>query len=75
MAPALTIPAAHRRKLRIDGVKKLGMTALVIGILLVFLLPLIYGASMSIKSKEQIAALDSSIIPASTSTFHFQDQD
>jgi multiple sugar transport system permease protein len=75
MTSTLTVPASHRRKRRLDAVKKLGLTLAVTGILLVFLLPLIYGASMSIKSKEQIAALDSSIIPASPSTYRYQDQD
>lgn len=44
-------------------------------ILAVFLAPLIYGASMSLKSKEQLVALDNSILPQTKATFHWQDQD
>jgi len=52
--------------------KKWGLTALVLAILLVFLMPLFYGASMSIKSKQQIAALDSGLVPQSPATYSYQ---
>lgn len=58
-----------------DRWKKWGLTLAVTAILAIFLMPLFYGASMSIKSKEQIAALDSSLIPSSTATVQVDGQE
>jgi multiple sugar transport system permease protein len=71
----LTKTPSRSQRRRAKAWKQAGITILVLGILLTFLLPLFYGASMSIKSKEQIAALDSSLIPRSASTFSYEGQD
>jgi len=48
---------------------------MVTGILLLFLLPLFYGLSMSVKSKEQITMTTSPVLPLSPQTFSFEGQD
>ena len=60
---------------RFESLKKTALTVLVLGILLLFLLPLFYGMSMSVKSKEQITNVSSPIIPLGPETFRYQDQD
>ncbi len=60
---------------RYETLKKTGLTVLVLAVLLLFLLPLFYGMSMSVKSKEQITNVSSPIIPLGPETFHDQDQD
>jgi len=71
----MTVSKSMKRKQRSEGLKKAGMTLLVLGILLLFLLPLFYGISMSIKSKEQMTMPDSVLVPMSPQSFHYQDQD
>lgn len=71
-APTLTLP---RRRRRWDGLKKTAVTAMVTVILLLFLLPLFYGMSMSVKSKEQITMTTSPVLPLSPQTFSYQGQD
>lgn len=63
------------RKKSLDTFKKVGLTAMTSAILVLFLLPLFYGASMSIKSKEQIAMVNSALVPMSPVTFSYQGQD
>jgi multiple sugar transport system permease protein len=60
---------------RYETLKKSLLTVLVLGMLLLFLLPLFYGMSMSVKSKEQITNVTSPIIPLGPETFRYQDQD
>lgn len=71
----LTLPASQRRKQRLDLIKKAGLTLLVTSILLLFLLPLFYGMSMSIKSKEQMTNVASPLVPMSPVTFAYEGKD
>ncbi len=49
--------------------------ALAVAILAVFLMPLAYGVSMSLKTKEQIASLNPSPMPRSPKTFRWKGKD
>lgn len=71
----LTLPASQRRRQRLTLLKKTGLTLAVTAVLLLFLLPLFYGMSMSIKSKEQMAMVGSALIPRSPVTFAYEGQD
>ena len=46
-------------------------TSITLLILVFYLLPMLYGISVSLKSKEQIASLNSSPIPQSAKTFEY----
>lgn len=75
MTPNPLNPAPRRRSPRLVGFQKAGLTAAVLAILLLFLMPLFYGVSMSVKSKEQITNVASPLVPRSPVTFPFQGQD
>ncbi len=51
--------------------KRAAVTLLTVGILAAFLMPLAYGVSMSLKTKEQIASLSPSPFPRSPQTFEY----
>ncbi len=53
---------------KLDASKRVGLTALTLAILAAFLMPLAYGVSMSLKTKEQIASLSPSPFPRSPET-------
>lgn len=55
--------------------KRTAISLLTVGILAAFLMPLAYGVSMSLKTKEQIASLSPSPLPRSPQTFEYQGKD
>lgn len=71
----LTLSGSRNRRRRLELVKQLGLTLSVTSILLVFLLPLFYGLSMSVKSKQQMTNVSSPLIPLSPQTYSYQGQD
>jgi multiple sugar transport system permease protein len=56
-------------------VKRIAVVALVVGVLAAFLVPLIYGLSMSFKSVDQITSSNSVVLPRSPATFKSQGKD
>jgi multiple sugar transport system permease protein len=75
MTQTLTLSASKRQRNRSDFLKKSGLTLLVTALMVLFLLPLFYGITMSVKSKEQIATMGTEILPKTPSTFLYQDQE
>jgi len=62
-------------KKRLDLAKKMALTVMVTAILLLFLLPLFYGMSMSVKNKEQMTMTTSPLVPMSPVTYSYHGQD
>jgi multiple sugar transport system permease protein len=57
------------------GAKRSLVTIIVIAVLLVFLVPLIYGLVMSVKTEAQVSSTTQAILPKSPSTFAYQGKD
>lgn len=58
-----------------ENSKRIGITVFTLGILAAFLMPLGYGVSMSLKTKEQIASLSPSPLPRSPQNFTYEGKD
>lgn len=74
----LTMPvmsSTARRRIRIRRTKVSLVTLATLLILGIFIMPLIYGASMSLKTKEQLTDLDTSVLPQSKQTFTYNGEE